>query len=94
MQGKKLPPGLHRDTLAVRAAIEPSQYGENSEALYLTSGFLQPDSETMARRFANPDRATPTGAPPIPRSPASSSGSRRWKGPKARSAHPPAWARS
>jgi O-succinylhomoserine sulfhydrylase len=55
MQGKKLPPGLHRDTLAVRAAIEPSQYGENSEALYLTSGFLQPDSETMARRFANPD---------------------------------------
>ena len=55
MEGKKLPPGLHRDTLAVRAAIEPSQYGENSEALYLTSGFLQPDSETMARRFANPD---------------------------------------
>ena len=54
MQGKKLPPGLHRDTLAVRAGIEPSQYGENSEALYLTSGFLQSDSETMARRFANP----------------------------------------
>jgi O-succinylhomoserine sulfhydrylase len=51
---KKLPPGLHRDTLAVRAALEPSQYGEHSEALYLTSGFVQPDSETMARRFANP----------------------------------------
>ena len=55
MEGKKLPPGLHRDTLAVRAGIEPSQYGENSEALYLTSGFLQRDSETMARRFANPE---------------------------------------
>ncbi len=55
MDGKKLPPGLHRDTLAVRAGIEPSQYGENSEALYLTSGFLQPDSETMARRFAHPE---------------------------------------
>ena len=55
MEGKKLPPGLHRDTLAVRAGIEPSQYGENSEALYLTSGFLQSDSETMARRFANPE---------------------------------------
>src|SRR5213075_819726 len=51
---KELPPGLHRDTLAVRAALEPSQYGENSEALFLTSGFIQPDSETMAHRFANP----------------------------------------
>ena len=29
-----------------------SQYGENSEALYLTSGFAQPDSATAARRFA------------------------------------------
>ena len=54
MKKKELPPGLHRDTLAVRVALEPSQYGENSEALYLTSGFLQPDSETMAHRFANP----------------------------------------
>lgn len=54
MKGKKLPAGLHRDTLAVRAAIEASQYGENSEALYLTSGFVQPDAETSARRFANP----------------------------------------
>lgn len=54
MKGKKLPAGLHRDTLAVRAGIEPSQYGENSEALYLTSGFLQPDAETSAHRFANP----------------------------------------
>ena len=52
MTTKKLPDNLHRDTLAVRVAIEPSQYGENSEALYLTSGFLQPDAETSARRFA------------------------------------------
>jgi O-succinylhomoserine sulfhydrylase len=51
---KKLPEGLHRDTLAVRTALPPSQWGENSEALYLTSGFIQPDAETMARRFANP----------------------------------------
>ena len=49
---KELPDNLHRDTLAVRVAMEPSQYGENSEALYLTSGFLQPDAETSARRFA------------------------------------------
>lgn len=52
MTSKKLPDNLHRDTLAVRVAIDPSQYGENSEALYLTSGFLQPDAETSARRFA------------------------------------------
>ncbi len=52
MTQKKLPDNLHRDTLAVRVALDPSQYGENSEALYLTSGFLQPDAETSARRFA------------------------------------------
>ena len=49
---KQLPDGLHIDTLAVRAGIDQSQYGENSEALYLTSGFLQPDAATAARRFA------------------------------------------
>ena len=49
---KKLPDNLHRDTLAVRVAIDPSQYGENSEALYMSSGFLQPDAETAAARFA------------------------------------------
>lgn len=54
MEGKKLPPGLRRETLAVRAALPPSQWGENSEALYLTSGFVQPDAETSAHRFANP----------------------------------------
>jgi O-succinylhomoserine sulfhydrylase len=54
MKGKTLPAGLHRDTLAVRTALPPSQWGENSEALYLTSGFVQPDAETSAQRFANP----------------------------------------
>jgi O-succinylhomoserine sulfhydrylase len=49
---KHLPENLHLDTLAVRAAVDKSQYGENSEALYLSSCFTQPDSETAARRFA------------------------------------------
>ena len=31
---------LHIETLAVRAAVERSQFGENSEALYLTSGYV------------------------------------------------------
>jgi len=52
MTQKKLPDNLHRDTLAVRVALDRSQWGENSEALYLTSGFIQPDAETSARRFA------------------------------------------
>ncbi|WP_296446339.1 O-succinylhomoserine sulfhydrylase [Rhodoferax sp. UBA5149] len=52
MAEKKLPDHLHLDTLAVRAAVDKSQYGENSEALYLTSSFVQPDAETAARRFA------------------------------------------
>lgn len=43
---------LHPDTLAVRQAMPRSQYGEHSEALYLTSSFVQPDAETAARRFA------------------------------------------
>jgi O-succinylhomoserine sulfhydrylase len=45
-------PNYHIDTLAVREGLAPSQYGENSEALFLTSGFVQPDAETAARRFA------------------------------------------
>lgn len=52
MTDRPLPPGLHRDTLALRTALERSVHGEHSEALYLTSGFVQPDAETSARRFA------------------------------------------
>jgi len=52
MTQKPLPKGLHLDTLAVRSAVDKSQYGENSESLYLTSSFTQPDCETAARRFS------------------------------------------
>jgi len=53
MNHSSLPPNLHPDTLAVREAVARSQWGEHSEALYLTSSFVQPDSATAARRFAN-----------------------------------------
>ncbi|TDM09349.1 MAG: O-succinylhomoserine sulfhydrylase [Ideonella sp. MAG2] len=49
----QLPPGLRPETLAVRTALAPSQHGENSEALFLTSSYVQPDAETSARRFAD-----------------------------------------
>jgi O-succinylhomoserine sulfhydrylase len=52
MSQHPLPDNLHIDTLAVRAAVDRSQYGENSEAMFLTSGYIQPDAETAARRFA------------------------------------------
>jgi len=52
MSRKSLPDNLHLDTLAVREAVAKSQHGENSEALYLTSSFVQPDAATAARRFA------------------------------------------
>ena len=47
-----LPTDLHLDTLAVRMGLPPSQYGENSEALFLTSGYVQSNAESSARRFA------------------------------------------
>lgn len=49
---RPLPEGLRLQTLAVRAAVERSQYGENSEALFLTSGYVQPSADISARRFA------------------------------------------
>jgi O-succinylhomoserine sulfhydrylase len=52
MTDKNNPLGLHPDTLAVRSAVDRSQYGENSEALYLTSGYVQPTAASAARRFA------------------------------------------
>ena len=52
MSDQPPPIDLHRDTQSVRAAVARSQYGENSEALYLTSGYVQPDAATAARRFA------------------------------------------
>jgi O-succinylhomoserine sulfhydrylase len=52
MAKQALPEGLHLDTLAVRTALERSQYGENSEALYLTSGYVQSSAASSAARFA------------------------------------------
>jgi O-succinylhomoserine sulfhydrylase len=54
---KPLPEGLGRDTLAVREGLPASAWGENSEALFLTSSFVQPDAETAVARFANEEEA-------------------------------------
>ena len=53
----QLPPGVRLDTLAVREGLPPSAWGENSEALFLTSSFVQPDAATAAARFANEEEA-------------------------------------
>ena len=41
------------ETLAVRAGIERSQFGEHSEALYLTSSFVFENAAQAAARFGN-----------------------------------------
>ncbi len=52
-----LPADARMDTLAVRQGLPPSAWGENSEALFLTSCFVHPDAATAARRFANEEDA-------------------------------------
>jgi len=52
-----LPAGARLDTLAVREGLPPSAWGENSEALFLTSSFRQPDAASAASRFANEEEA-------------------------------------
>jgi O-succinylhomoserine sulfhydrylase len=52
-----LPADARLDTLAVREGLPPSAWGENSEALFLTSCFVHPDAATAARRFANEEDA-------------------------------------
>ena len=53
----RLPRDVRLDTLAVREGLPPSQWGENSEALFLTSSFVHPDAATAAARFANEEEA-------------------------------------
>ena len=53
----ELPAGARPDTLAVREGLPASQWGENSEALFLTSSFVHPDAATAAARFANEEEA-------------------------------------
>ncbi|MFT7772748.1 O-succinylhomoserine sulfhydrylase [Roseateles sp.] len=55
---RPLPEGLRPETLAVRTALAPSQHGENSEALFLTTAYVQSDAETSARKFSNSEDFT------------------------------------
>lgn len=42
----------HFDTQALHTGVEASSFQENSEALYLTSGYVQPNAQTAADRFS------------------------------------------
>ncbi len=53
----QLPADVRLDTLAVREGLPPSAWGENSEAIFMTSSFVQPDAATAAARFANEEEA-------------------------------------
>jgi O-succinylhomoserine sulfhydrylase len=52
-----LPSDARLDTIAVREGLPASAWGENSEALFLTSSFVHPDAATAAARFANEEEA-------------------------------------
>jgi O-succinylhomoserine sulfhydrylase len=52
-----LPDDVRLDTLAVREGLPRTQWGENAEALFLTSSFVQPDAASAAARFANEEEA-------------------------------------
>ncbi|MCX7660216.1 MAG: O-succinylhomoserine sulfhydrylase [Caldimonas manganoxidans] len=52
-----LPLDARLDTLAVREGLPATPWGENSEALFLTSSFVHPDAATAAARFANEEEA-------------------------------------
>ena len=54
---KRFAAGTRRETLAVREGLPATPWGENSEALFLTSCFVHPDAATAARRFANEEDA-------------------------------------
>jgi len=49
---KNIDPSWHDDTLAVRAGQERSQFGEHSEALYLTSSYVFKSAAHAAERFS------------------------------------------
>jgi O-succinylhomoserine sulfhydrylase len=52
-----LPADARLDTLAVREGLPRTPWGENSEALFLTSSFVHPDAAAAAARFANEEEA-------------------------------------
>ena len=54
---KVFEPDVRLETLAVREGLPSTEWGENSEALFLTSSFIHPDAATAAARFANEEEA-------------------------------------
>ena len=52
MTDKKDPNNWRLATKLVRGGLNRSEFGETSEALYLTSGFAYEEAETAAARFA------------------------------------------
>src|ERR1043165_1505339 len=53
----ELPDDVRLATQAGREGLPRTQWGENSEALFLTSSFVQPDAASAAARFANEEEA-------------------------------------
>ena len=64
---KDLPVDARIETLAVREGLPATQWGENSEALFLTSSFNHPDAATAAARLPTRKKPSSTRASPTRR---------------------------
>ncbi len=53
----ELPADVRLETVAVREGLPATPWGENSEALFLTSSFVHPNAATAAARFAQEEEA-------------------------------------
>lgn len=65
---------LRPETLLVHGGTTRSQWGETSEALFLTQGFVYQSAEQAAARFLGEDRASSIRASPIRQSRCSRTG--------------------
>ena len=81
------------ETLAVRGGIERSQFGEHSEAMYLTSSFVFKSAAQAAARFSYQEPGNVYSRFTNPTVTCSSNGSRHWKALRNVSPRRQAWRR-
>ena len=84
---------LRPRTQLVHGGAMRSAFGETSEALFLTQGFVYNSSEVAEARFTGEDEGFNTAASATRRSPCSSSAWPCSKAPRPPAPPPPAWPR-
>ncbi len=93
MSASDKPKTLRPATRLVHGGALRSQYGETSEALFLTQGFVYDTAEAAEARFKGTSRASSMRASAIRQSPCSNSAWRCWKARRPRARRRAAWLR-